>query len=86
VRAFVHGLRDLGWIDGQTIVIERRSAEGKWTAVPAIFRDLVRSKVDVIVTLVGRGLARAAQQATRTIPIVVMGPSLVEQGLAPAGM
>src|SRR5262249_11486752 len=55
VRAFVHGLRDLGWIDGQTIVIERRSAEGKWDQVPALFADLVRSKVDVIVTLAARG-------------------------------
>jgi len=49
-RAFVHGLRDLGWIDGRNIVIERRSAEGRPDRMPALMRELVASNIDVIVT------------------------------------
>jgi putative ABC transport system substrate-binding protein len=40
-RAFVHGLRDLGWIEGRNIVIERRSAEGNLKRAPALFEELV---------------------------------------------
>jgi putative tryptophan/tyrosine transport system substrate-binding protein len=49
MRAFVHELRDRGWIDGQTVVIERRSAERKFDRAPAIFADLARQNVDAIV-------------------------------------
>ena len=69
VRGFVHGLRDLGWVDGRAIVIERRSAEGKMERALAIFAELVREKVDVIVTI--NRFARAAREATGTIPIVL---------------
>ena len=49
VRAFRQGLRDLGYVDGQNIVIERRAAEGKLDRLPEIFAELVQAKVDVIV-------------------------------------
>jgi len=69
--AFLDGLRELGWIEGKTIGIEYRSA--KWN--PELFddlaEDLVRINVDVIVTI--GDAAKAAKQATNTIPIVMTG-------------
>ena len=80
-RAFVHGLRDAGWVDGRNVIIEHRSAEGQPDRLPALMRELVELKVDVIVTG-GAAMARAARQATETIPIVAIGPNLVALGLA----
>ncbi len=65
------GLRDLGYVEGQNLVIEHRYAEGKFERFPDLAAELVRLQVDVIVTG-GENAARAAQQATRTIPIVMM--------------
>jgi putative tryptophan/tyrosine transport system substrate-binding protein len=70
VRAFVHGLRDLGWIDGRSVVIERRSAEGAPQRAPAIFSELVDRGTDVIMVGGERWLQDAARAATKTIPIV----------------
>jgi putative tryptophan/tyrosine transport system substrate-binding protein len=70
-RAFVHGLRDLGWVDGRTIIIERRSPEGQPERASVIFADLIARGVDVIV--IGGSplwLVQAGQTATRDIPIV----------------
>ena len=67
--AFRQGLRDLGWIEGQTVTIESRWAEGDLERLPALAAELVRLNVDVIVTG-GSAAVRAVQQATRTIPIV----------------
>ena len=69
-RAFVHGMRDLGWIEGKTVVILRRSAEGKAERAPAIFADLVAQGVDVIAFSGVTSNLEAARQATRTIPLV----------------
>src|SRR5262245_7491115 len=69
-RAFVHAMHEFGWIDGRTIVIERRTAEGVPQRAPALFADLLAHGVDVIVLASARWLHEAAQQATRTIPIV----------------
>jgi ABC-type uncharacterized transport system substrate-binding protein len=70
VDAFLQGLRDLGWVDGKTIVIEYRWAEGKSNRVPDLVAELVRLKVDVI--LAGSSaVAVAAKNATGTIPIVM---------------
>jgi len=80
-RAFVHGLRDLGWVDGRSVIIEHRSADGQPERLPALLRELVDLPVDVIVTG-GAAMARAARQATETIPIVAIGPDLVALGLA----
>ena len=72
--AFREGLRERGYVEGQNIVIEYRAADGKLERGPALATELARLKVDLIV--VGNTpMARAAQQATKTIPIVasVMG-------------
>src|SRR5215470_7272450 len=70
VDAFRRGLRDLGYVEGQTIALEYRWAEGKATRLPAIAAEQVQLKVDVIVTQ-GEEATRAAKEATSTIPIVM---------------
>src|SRR5438552_3128461 len=67
--AFLQGLRDLGYIDGRNVVIEYRDAQGKLETLPARAAELVARKVDVIFAP-GTQHALAAQQATKTIPIV----------------
>jgi len=69
-EAFRQGLRDLGYVEGKNIVIEWRLAEGNPDRVPTLLADLVRLKVDVIVTA-GSGGTRLAKQAISTIPIVM---------------
>jgi putative ABC transport system substrate-binding protein len=69
-EAFRQGLRELGYVEGRNIVIEYRSAEGKLDRIPALAAELVRLKVDVIVTG-GPTATRAAKEATSTIPIVM---------------
>ena len=71
-RGFVHGLRDLGWIDGRSVVIERRSAENDPNRAPDLFADLLARGVDVIAVTDASWLGAAALQATRTIPIVAV--------------
>ncbi|HEY8243271.1 MAG TPA: ABC transporter substrate-binding protein [Casimicrobiaceae bacterium] len=68
---FVEGLRDLGYFDGKTIVIERRSADGDQSRLPAVAAELVRGRPDVIATLV-TAASIAASRATTTIPIVMV--------------
>ena len=70
IEAFRQGLRDLGYVDGANIVIEWKSAENKVDRLPALAAELVRLKVDVIVTA-GATVTRAAKEATTTIPIVM---------------
>ncbi len=80
-RAFLHTLRSLGYVEGQNVVFERRSAEGKFERFTEIVAELVRLKTDVIVT-VSTPLAQAAKQVTTTVPIVmVRSVSPVEAGL-----
>jgi putative tryptophan/tyrosine transport system substrate-binding protein len=69
-RAFRQGLGELGYVEGKNIVIEWRSAEEKPDRLPALAAELVRLKVDVIVTS-GSSVTRAAKAATHTIPIVM---------------
>ena len=57
-RAFVHGLRDRGWVEGQTVSIERRSAEGQPQRAPAIFAELMTRGVDVIAMGGSHGCAK----------------------------
>ena len=71
--AFQQGLRELGYVVGQNLVIERRNAKGKRERLPDVAAELVQLKVDVIVTSAAAPATRAAQQATRTIPIVMTG-------------
>ena len=70
VEAFRQGLRELGYVEGKNIVIEWRSAEGKLDRAPALAAELVRLKLDVIVTG-GPQSTRAAKEATITIPIIM---------------
>jgi len=63
------GLRELGYLEGRTIVFENRYADGKTEVLPGLAAELVRIQVDVIVT-VGTPATRAAKNATETIPIV----------------
>jgi putative ABC transport system substrate-binding protein len=69
-EAFRQGLRELGYVEGRSIVLEPRWAEGKYERYPALAADLVRLKVDVIVAVGGRA-TQVAQQATKTTPIVM---------------
>ena len=70
IEAFRQGLRELGYIEGKNIVIEYRSSEGKLDRTPALAAELVRLKVDVIVSA-GPQITSAAKEATVTIPIVM---------------
>ncbi len=69
LEAFRQGLRELGYVEGRNIAIEYRFAEGRPERLPALAVELVRLKVDIIVTA-GPPAPLAAKQATTTIPIV----------------
>jgi putative ABC transport system substrate-binding protein len=77
------GLRELGYIEGQNIATEYRYAAGKLDRFPELAAELVRLKVDIIVVSGGTIHVQAAKNATKTIPIVMMGPGAdpVEAGL-----
>jgi putative ABC transport system substrate-binding protein len=70
-ESFRQGLRDLGYVEGKNIVIERRVNEGKLDRNPALAAELVRLKVDLIVAI-GSGEIRAAKEATDAIPIIMV--------------
>jgi len=79
---FLQGLSEAGFVEGQNVAIERRSAESHYDRFPALAADLVARKVDVIAALGGIWAALAARDATSTIPIVfAVGTDAVELGL-----
>ena len=81
IDAFKRGLRELGYVEGRNLVIESRWGEGKYDTLPGLAAELVRLKMDVILTAAVPAI-RAAKEATGTIPIVmavVVDP--VETGL-----
>jgi putative ABC transport system substrate-binding protein len=79
--AFRQGLHALGYVEGETVIVERRSWEGHPERAPALLAELVRLKVDVLV-VAGSRLVTVAKQATTTIPIVmVAGGDPVTTGL-----
>ena len=81
VRAFLHEMGQLGYVEGKNLVFERRSAEGKFERYGEIVAELLRLQTDVIVGS-GNDLPRAAKQATNTVPIVMASSrSPVEAGL-----
>src|SRR5262245_2594687 len=90
VGAFLEGMRALGYVEGQHLVLEVRGAEGQYERLPALAAELVRLKVDVIVTY-GTPPSVAAKDATTTIPIVMMsvgdpvGSGLVASLARPGG-
>src|SRR5918999_5079991 len=69
--AFRQGLRDLDYVDDKNITIVHRYAEGRLDRMPGIVNELVQQKVDVIVA-VNNVIIRAAKEATKTIPIVML--------------
>ena len=88
--AFVQRLRELGWVEGQTVAIEYRWVEGRFERSPAIIAEFVRLKVDVIVTHATQNVV-AAKQVTSVIPIVFpsagdpVGNALVDILARPGG-
>jgi putative ABC transport system substrate-binding protein len=91
LAAFLQGLRELGYVEGQNLVLARRDAEGQIDQLPALAVELIRLPVDVIVTASGVPATRAAMQATTTIPIVMaeagdaVGTGLVASLAQPGG-
>src|SRR5262249_712199 len=82
IEAFRHGLRELSYVEGKNIIIDWRSAEGKFDRLPALAAELVSLKVDVIVTA-GPTPTRAAKEATKKIAIVMaQDPDPVGSGFA----
>lgn len=85
----MHGLRALGYVEGQKLILERRWAEGRFERFGDIVRELVRLKVDVIVT--NDPIAREARRVTTTVPIVMgisadpVGNGLVASLARPGG-
>ena len=80
-NAFLQGLREQGWIEGQNIVIERRYWENRADRLPALAAEMVNLKLDVIVTTSGTA-ARAVKNATSAVPIVMIASAdAVTQGL-----
>ena len=90
VKALVDGLRDLGYVEGRNLVIEYRFADGKPERIPQLAEDLVKLKVDVIVTGLNPTTV-AAKQATKTTPIVMaisldpVGSGLITSLARPGG-
>jgi putative ABC transport system substrate-binding protein len=81
MRAFVHGMRELGYVDGRNVILDLRSLEGRWERLEGMVADLVRLKTDVIHIPSTPLVARVAKLGT-TIPIVASGTSdVVEKGL-----
>jgi ABC-type uncharacterized transport system substrate-binding protein len=68
---FLQGLRELGYVEGQNLILVRRDMEGQPERLPALVAELVQLPVNVIVTTGGVPATRAAMQATTTIPIVM---------------
>ena len=88
--AFRDGLRQHGWVEGHTIAVETRYADGNVDQLPALVSELIRSKVDIIVTT-SSGTTWAAKNATQSIPIVMgasanaVGEGLVSSLAHPGG-
>lgn len=74
MRAFVHGLRDHGYVEGRNLMLDVRTLEGKWETVNQVMADLILLKPDVILASSSR-LVPIVGQATSTIPIVMLGHS-----------
>jgi ABC-type uncharacterized transport system substrate-binding protein len=89
-RAFVRGLRALGYVEGKNLILERRSAEGRFERFGDIVAELVRLRTDVIVAP-GDVAPRAAKMVTTTVPIVMatgedpVGAGLVQSVARPGG-
>ncbi len=74
LKALRQRLRELGYVEGQNLILEPRYAKGNIGRLPGLAAELVRLKADIIITS-GTGAAWAAQDATKTIPIIIAGAS-----------
>lgn len=82
--AFREGLRTLGYVEGRNLVIEHRSADGRFDRLPGLAAELVRLRVEVIVAVVTQA-SLAAKNATKTIPVVMVAVGdPVQAGLVPS--
>ncbi len=70
-RAFLHGLRDLGYVEGRNLILERRTAQGNFERIPKIAAELVGRDPDAVVTGGGNFLAQVLQRVSKTVPIVM---------------
>src|SRR5262245_36717751 len=82
-EAFRQGLRDLGYVEGATIIIEHRSAEGMLALLPDLAAELIHLPVDILVTE-DQTAAFAASDASNTTPIVMGNGDPVGSGLVPS--
>jgi putative tryptophan/tyrosine transport system substrate-binding protein len=82
VDAFLGGLRDLGWVEGENVHVEYRDAGGDDGRLPALATELVALDVDVLVTATFPGVLAAHRATTRIPTVVIVGPDLVTIGLA----
>src|SRR5262245_40234949 len=74
VEAFRQGLRDVGYVEGKNILIEHRYTEGNQDRAPRLVAELIQLNVDVLVSATSPAI-RAAKQATKSIPIVIVTTS-----------
>ena len=81
LQAFLKGLGEAGFFDGQNVIIEYRWARGEYGRLPAFAAELVQRRVNVLVATGGEASAKAAKQATSTIPIVFVTADPVRAGL-----
>jgi ABC-type uncharacterized transport system substrate-binding protein len=90
VEAFQEGMRALGYVEGQNMILDLRSAEGNLERLPALMQELIAARPDVI-TVVTSSVATVAQRATSTIPIVMLavtdpvGSGIVDSLAHPGG-
>ena len=82
-RVNLKSLRGLGYIQGQNLLIERYSGEGRAPSYPELARDALRRNPDLIIALAG-GLPLDFKAATTTIPILAIDASFVEKGIVPS--
>jgi len=80
-EAFRQGLRDLGYVEGRTIAIEARWAEGNYERLPNLARELIGLNLELIVSAGGPPAARAVKSATTTIPVIFVSGSAVAAGI-----
>jgi len=81
LAGFVHGLNELGYIEGRNVVIEYRWAEGNYSRVPALAADLLSRRVALIVATGGDATAKVASNVTTSVPVLIISDDPVRFGI-----